>query len=224
MLTTTRKKPNSRKRKNEGEKWKSTVKLGLGFPAKASMTHKYHETVWMASTAGVITFYKFTCNGMYDPNVTGTGHQPYYFDQMNAVYNHYTVVRSRIRVNVCGGGYASTANSYLVSLSLNDDATQNANTMDSTVEQSTGTIRLVPQNASDLVVHLSSSWSATKVFGGDPLSNDNLQGSSSSNPTELTLFVIAMQPCDTVSSQVIYMEVTIEYDAIWDEVKDLPSS
>lgn len=47
----------------------------------------------------------FSINGCYDPNITGTGHQPYGFDEYCAAgaagpYNRYTVLRSRCHFNL----------------------------------------------------------------------------------------------------------------------------
>ena len=35
-------------------------------------------------------------NSLFDPDQTGTGHQPYYFDQFAALYNRYTVLGSKL--------------------------------------------------------------------------------------------------------------------------------
>ena len=40
----------------------------------------------------------FTCNGLYDPDVSGTGHQPRGFDQMMALYDHYVVTKCKMTV------------------------------------------------------------------------------------------------------------------------------
>lgn len=219
-MLTTRNKAKSGKR--NPQQWKSNLRMGLGFPQKVKLSHKYHESVALTSTSGVIAFYKFACNGMYDPNITGTGHQPYYFDQMSGIYNHYTVVNSKIMVRVTpviGGSVA-----FLFSLSQNDDATQTANTMDATAEQSSGQVQSsAPGQATSLPV-LRNSWNARTVFGGDPLANDNLQGSVVSNPSELTVWSIGLQAFDGSSTIAAYVEVMIQYDAVWDEIKDIASS
>lgn len=44
--------------------------------------------------------WQFAANGCYDPDVTGTGHQPMYFDNFAAVYQKYRVRYSKISVTV----------------------------------------------------------------------------------------------------------------------------
>ena len=35
-------------------------------------------------------------NSLFDPDFTGTGHQPYYFDQFATIYQRYTVIGSKL--------------------------------------------------------------------------------------------------------------------------------
>lgn len=44
-----------------------------------------------AATAGELSSYIFTINNLYDPNLTGIGHQPYGYDEISIRYNRYTV-------------------------------------------------------------------------------------------------------------------------------------
>lgn len=44
--------------------------------------------------------WQFGANGLYDPDITGTGHQPMYFDNYAALYRQYRVTRSKISVTV----------------------------------------------------------------------------------------------------------------------------
>lgn len=196
---------------------KTTVKAGLGFPKRILMTHRYCESVALTSTAGVINKYQFSCNGMYDPNITSTGHQPYYFDEMTNLYNHYTVIGSKIKVTVTPAS-ANTTGTY-VGIYKDDDATT-TNISDITVlaEQSQKAIRAFNVGATD-PVFLVSKWSAKKTFGGSILGNDNLQGSVSANPAEQTNYTLAVQGFSAGANNSVTFLVEITYIAVWDELK-----
>ena len=43
--------------------------------------------------------YQFRANSLYDPDLSGVGHQPMGFDEMSARYLHYQVLGSRIKVS-----------------------------------------------------------------------------------------------------------------------------
>jgi hypothetical protein len=62
------------------------------------MTLKYTDVVTtsLATTVGVSQVYNL--NSLFDPDRTGTGHQPYGFDQMSALYNRYRVLKTRWRI------------------------------------------------------------------------------------------------------------------------------
>jgi hypothetical protein len=71
------------------------------FPASIVRRLRYSTTVSMATTSGAITFTQvFRANDLFDPDFTGTGHQPMGFDQLMTWYNHFCVVSAKIRI-VC---------------------------------------------------------------------------------------------------------------------------
>lgn len=58
---------------------------------------RYVDTV--AINSGVtIAEHRFSANGLFDPDETGTGHQPLLFDEYALLYNSYNVVSSRIKI------------------------------------------------------------------------------------------------------------------------------
>lgn len=199
---------------------KNTVSLGQGFPRKMIMTHKYEETVSITSTTGAPARYKFNCNGMYDPNYSGTGHKPMCFDQMAALYNHYTVIGSKIRCTVVNATSAGVLGE--VALMYNDDTATSTADISSVAEQVRGKGRLIPAG-STVPFFLSNKYSAKKIFGGTVMSNTSLIGTATTNPTETSFWDIVYQAYGTGTNNVV-VKVDISYIAIWSEPKDLGPS
>ncbi len=68
-------------------------------PESALVTLNYWEQVQFVSTGTLGSFsptsYIFRLTGLYDPNQTGVGHQPYYFDQWCTFYDRYRVLNTK---------------------------------------------------------------------------------------------------------------------------------
>ncbi|AYP28731.1 MAG: putative capsid protein [Circoviridae sp.] len=57
----------------------------------------YRETILLSSSTLLPTaFNNFSMNSLFDPNRTGTGHQPYGFDQLAAFYGRYYVTGAKM--------------------------------------------------------------------------------------------------------------------------------
>jgi len=72
-------------------------------------TLKYSDVQVQATTvgAGFVT-HVLQPNSVYDPDVTGTGHQPLRFDQLAAMFNQYRVRSARIRAVYSVGDVSTT--------------------------------------------------------------------------------------------------------------------
>ncbi len=64
---------------------------------------KYAEDIMVSVDGNIGTNYLFRCNSIFDPNQSGTGHQPMGHDQYANFYKRYTVVGSKITVRFVGG-------------------------------------------------------------------------------------------------------------------------
>lgn len=71
---------------------------GLGLPSKMVVHLPYRETVNLTSGVGVINSYLFRLNSMYDPNATGIGQQPRFYDQIfqSGLYVRYRVYKADV--------------------------------------------------------------------------------------------------------------------------------
>ena len=187
-----------------------------GFPPQLVFRHRYAESVTLTSTTGSFATHFFKANGMYDTNQTGVGHQPMFFDNLTAVYDHWCVVSSKITVRAAPQAGVNTNTE--VCLTIMDQASTSATTTRDVREAGTAVSKLLAPLGTDPVV-LTKTWSA-KYFSDDFLSNSELQGTSASDPTELSYFMIAVQNWGAATVQVQCF-VDIEFTAIWKEVRSV---
>lgn len=197
------------------------VTAGLGFPKRMTMTHKYCEKLTLNTGAGgIITYYNFNANSVYDPNSTGTGHQPMYFDQLMAIYDHYCVIGSKITVKVVKTDSAVAAPSTW-GIYINDDSTGAAD-LKAALEQTSGKHKVITVSEPRCI--LTHKWSAKKAFGGSVLANTELQGTASANPTEYQCYTLWVDSSTSATQTTHEIDVEIEYIVVYKELKDIGSS
>lgn len=198
----------------------SWVDFGYGFPQKVKMTHKYYEQFNLNSALGILTTYQFRANGMYDPNITGTGHQPQFFDQMNALYNHWVVVGSKI--TIMPSSNIDSSRGFQIVAYLNDDSTT-AGDFESAVQQPNSVNAVYAPGRDNPNLELT--FSAKKMFGGNVLNNNRLLGNNVTDPPEQTVYTIHMKATDPSATDCnVAIAVLIEYIAVWVETKDIAKS
>jgi len=162
-------------------------------------------------------------SGMWDPDITGAGHQPLFFDQMAAIYDQYTVIGSRLIVDITPATAHTSAS--LVGIYKDDDTTTGNTTEASMVgEQPSGYFKQMALNQVK-PMHFTSKWSAKKTFGPGAMVGDlRYQGTAANNPTEQTYWTLGIQNLNLVSNAQYLVSYKIEYIAVWTELKDIPQS
>lgn len=70
---------------------------GLGFPDRFRTFLEYTQLQLALISSATSGNYTFSGNSVFDPDTSGTGHQPLYFDQMVAIYNRYRVFASKLK-------------------------------------------------------------------------------------------------------------------------------
>lgn len=75
-------------------------KLQFGFPTKIITILRYIDLYGVTSTAGGVANQIFSMNSAFDPDVSGVGHQPLYYDRYTAIYNNYRVLGSRLTAEI----------------------------------------------------------------------------------------------------------------------------
>lgn len=186
------------------------VPRGFAFPKLYKNTHTYWENLAIQTSIGTgLASYLFSCNGLFDPNITGTGHQPMYFDQMTAIYDHYNVVSAKIT------WYIANADNYptLCMFGIDDDASPALSNAAIGGERPGSQTRILTQYTP---VVFTQYWSRLTAFGKNRDADPELQGTSSANPTETQNFWILLYD-NAVGNKTYNVTVKIEYLAEWSE-------
>jgi hypothetical protein len=67
---------------------------------RTKLTMRYYEETAQTSTAGGFSTQIYNLNSLFDPDRTGSGHQPMGFDQVSALYSKYLVTAVRWQISV----------------------------------------------------------------------------------------------------------------------------
>lgn len=198
-----------------------TLNLGHGFPKTLKQTLKYSDSGSLTSTTNYNS-HLFSCNGIYDPNITGIGTQPNYFDQMSLIYNHYQVIGSKITWKIMNNTSAPATRCVLT---INDDTTDATfATLNSLVNKNGSKHYFLSTGATDTAKTSTQRWSQKKTFGKNSLGNKDFLGTIANNPAEQSYFQLSTQSADFVTSTTVRFWATIEYIVLWSELKDVTPS
>lgn len=191
------------------------------FPARFRGSLRYADTVTLSSTSGAVASYVFSCNGLYDPDISGTGHQPAGFDQMMLSYEHYTVLRARMTATF----HNNTASvNPTAALGLNASSTPITTVTQIIEDGLVTTVRMNGNGVYGCVQTLQRSIDIGR-FGGVPklLDDSNYRGSVAGNPTEQSYFMLQLWNTE-LSTSSSAVDIEIEYDAVFTEPRKLSSS
>lgn len=199
---------------------RNNVFMGLGFPKKMVVRQKYIDTFQMSSVSGALSTHQYALNGLYDPDITASGHQPMYFDQYMAIYNHYTVIGCKMTVRFMG--HESMIVPMNVALWQNDDSTITPSLLNTYGEQSKSQVFLIGSDGGNSKT-LTLKWSPRKTFG-PVLANTLLRGNNGANPQETSVGVIAVQSADGIQNGTMTVQVMLEFITVYTELRDIVGS
>jgi len=182
------------------------------FPARVCAIMRYYSDFSITPGTGTAGNHLFSANGIYDPDITGTGHQPYGFDTYASIYNHYRVKRSTITVTAVNHDSA-----VIFGVARTDDTTVSID-YNGCKEQ---------KGATFILDHGSNpAQSVVSVFNADFYKDSNtMYAAFTANPTEQMYFdVFATMISASTTGATRYFQVSIVYEVEMWELKDLGTS
>lgn len=220
--TKTRARRKTRKNFSRVDRMDNTVmsvrRAPLGRSIKRTVRYLENEFFLNGGTGGLADEYLFSCNGLYDPNISGVGHQPIGFDQLMLMYDHFVVIASKITVHFRN----TDANvPYLAGIRISD---RNSEETD---------VRKTIENGNCIWTHLDAQEGSGKdvktlsytinpnkfLARTKPLSDPELKGSVSANPTEQCYFNVFCGSVGSVDGGNVQCTALVEYTTVFLEPK-----
>lgn len=192
--------------------------LGSGMPDSIAMKMKY-STILTPTTTTTAQTHFYSLNNLFDPDVTGVGHQPYYFDEVSAIYARYYVMGCSVKV---------TANVTTGAAQLLFKAQRDVTGLSAT------SIGVERPGMRSVIVNAGGPSKATKTYYSIPnlfgLSKDAYKGENAyhgtfdTNPTLQYYLQLAWQHPDQVSTASGTLSIELEYYCKWYDRKRVSQS
>lgn len=166
---------------------------------------KYVESSLVLFNGGVAVLYAFAGNDLFDPNVTGTGHQPLGFDQMMALYKRFRVHSSKIKVSLV---YQTQGTQMSITPSQSAAAPASmAVAMEQPYNKYTNWYAGIGTGA-----QLENDISTREITGIESINQDDqFAGSSTASPARLWYWVLNTEVFDGSTAGILRVNVCIDY-------------
>jgi len=197
-----------------------------GLPPVRRSKLKYCEVAATGSLSALATFV-MSANNLFDPNNSGTGHQPLGFDQWALFYESYMVEKSRMRVYVIPDSATQTS-SAVAALYISDSNSLGGVTDWRTIceQPNVAWKALHPDWDNPLSgCVLYAEYDAKKFFNLKDIKDneERIGGLVTAAPADEVFFHVISAPLNAATYAYEYA-IEIEYDVIWSKPKQLAAS
>lgn len=159
----------------------------------------------------------FRLNDLYDPDQTGSGHQPAGFDEMMTFYDHFTVIGAKITATFYN---RDTSVAQTVGVLVKDNTTTEGDHRVICESGKTKFLTLGPLGSSKDIGSITWAINPNKFLGrSKPLADPELKGTITSSPQEGCYAHVWAAPTQQQDTSALNCEVLIEYTAVFTEPK-----
>lgn len=210
-----------RSRYTKRRNYKKLMYVPSGMPKTTRAKLRYCDTIQITAIGGTPVQHVFRANSIYDPNYSGTGHQPMGHDTWATMFNHYTVTGSKISIQVIPD--SSNATNGRAGLLLQPGPALPYTNVNAMIEAKMGSYRNISHQtgkASTMV----QKFSSKRFFNVQDVKDVGKLGAAfGADPSEEAYFLIwyADQESATTSVRVT---ITIDFIVQFSEPKHLPQS
>lgn len=154
----------------------------------------------LSSTSGSQQIYTHSCNNIFDPNLSGVGHQPYGHDQYATYYNQYQVLGAKITTTCRWSSPPTSSDVPHVCFSIIDSDTTAPTTLATKMERYAKMYKILKPDTNSTVT-FTDYWSAKKWFKlKDVVDQHQTIGVFGGAPIKTAYHNLIVQPLDESSS------------------------
>jgi len=178
------------------------------FPTMQKAIMRYVTDVSLDAGAGTVAHHLFNASSIFDPDVSGIGHQPYGHDQYQSIYNHYRVDKCIITASSGSGG-----SNNIFGIGLQPDTTLIASS-DQARERKGVTFAPVANSTNSNKLQMT--WNTKSTFPTD--TSDSYSASFGANPAEsvyFDVFTCGNLPSNDPSALAVTVTLTY-YVTMWE--------
>lgn len=205
-----------RRRTTRRRRTRRKLRIHKAIPTKQYVKFRYGaiETIGSAAGAGLNALYSFRANSINDPDFTGTGHRPYGYDLYNGMYNFYTVISSKIRVQFASRNTGTTA-SGLCGIAIENDSVFSTDAQ-LALEAQHSRHKLFDTLGSGRMPMVTRSYNAKRYWGvKDIADNPEMGALMAADPVNPVFYHVWIAPTNTADTVLqTDMIVTIEYTCL----------
>jgi hypothetical protein len=191
---------------------------GIGLPDRLRCKLKYISTSNFGNSP-TPSAQVFRVNSLFDPDLTGTGHQPSFYDLLSGGYSKYIVLGTWAKVTLSNNSASVTFTGTAV-YSDNDASSQTEETLSESRYAMTAQLGLATGGASTRTLEFPymPMW---KLHGIPPAgleSDPNMYSGTSSNPTDPAFFYFKVAASDLTTAGIVTWKVELLFDCVFKDV------
>nr|QTE03459.1 MAG: putative capsid protein [Ciconia boyciana CRESS-DNA-virus sp.] len=192
-------------------------RLQFGFPTKIITILRYYDQYSLTSTSGGIGAQVFRMNGPRDPDFTGVGHQPLYWDRYSTLYQSYRVLGSKISAVISPTTLSAPLGPWTFGINGSTSSTSMGTSATARAEQNDGISVLFNQQQGPTSLTFSYS---PEIKLGRPNGDDTVGAFVSTEPTNQYFAHVWFNDMNGATSTAIMrccLEYTIEFHGLVQE-------
>lgn len=186
----------------------------FGFPNSIITKLRYCEYKVLTGTTGARGLNVYNANGIFDPDQTGSGHQPLYRDEYAAIYDNYVVLGSKITVTYLP---RTASECTLVGIAGDNDSTSTS-TIETLMEQSNAvSAGMGPPGAP--VVTLAATFEPLRDVGIAAKDDGAVLTSVGANPGDTWTYCVWAAAANGTSTVNVDIKVEVDYTVKFSQLK-----